>query len=293
MKRLLAVLSLVCSLSALAADSIEDVLKHLTKPDPAPVKAYIAEHPDAPDADKAEHVLAAIYSVTGQKAEAAKVFQHSYEKLLAKKDTAILKDIRDAIRDWVEACIEAGQRDRAKEIIVRIEKDFAGDKNERLILSALDIPRDELKIPLVGETMEIAFKATDGNDVNLAAMKGKVVLVEYWSTTCAPCVAEFPKIKKAYDNFHNKGFEVIAVPLDEDRAKLEGFLKKRDLPWPQLFASGLDAGWKHPLASKYGIHSIPQLFLIGKDGRIAAINPRRPGELEKRVSELLAKSVAK
>ena len=289
MKRICIAAAVLIALPAFAYDSIEDVIKHMTKPDPAPVKVYLAEHPNAPDADKAEEFLAAMYVMTDHRDEAIRIHEQRYEKMLAKKAGAKDGDLRNLIRDMLDACIEAGQRDHAKELIAKIEKDFAGDKNEKSVQNALIIPRDELKIPLVGETMEIAMKAMDGRDVDLAAMKGKVVLVEYWSTTCAPCIAEFPKIKKAYDAFHDKGFEVVAIPLDDDKAKLEKFLAKRDLPWPQLFASGLEDSWKHPLASKYGIHSIPQLFLIGKDGVIAAVNPRKPGELEKKVSEALAK----
>lgn len=289
MKRSIILAVIVCAVPVLADDNLNDVMKHMTKPNPAAVKAYLTDHPDAPDEAKAERVLAILYSMTGRREEAIKTFQHCYEKLVAKKDAASVQDIRDAIRDWLDACIEAGQREHAKAMIARIEKDFAGNKDEKRILAALDIPRDELKIPLVGETMEIAFKAMDGRDVDLAALKGKVVLVEYWATNCLPCVAEIPTIKKVYDRSHDKGFEVIAISLDDDKAKLESFLKKRDLPWPQSFTSGQESHWKAPLVAKYGIHSIPQLFLIDKQGKIVAVNPRGPGELEKKVSETLGK----
>jgi peroxiredoxin len=281
----------VSSSPASAFDSLDDVMKHMPKPDPAPLKAYLAEHPDAPDADQAERVLAAVYMATGHADEAIRIFERRYERMLAQKDAWKERDIRDAIRDLLDACSDAGERERARAAIARIERDFAGDKNEKAVLTALVIPRDQLKMPILGEAMDIEFTALDGREVDLAALKGKVVLVEYWATWCAPCVAEIPTIQKVYEKFHEQGFEVVGISLDTEREKLDQFVKQRKIPWPQSFTGGSDDHFKFPLVAKYGIHSVPALFLLGRDGKVAAVNPRGPGELERHVSALLAKEV--
>ena len=79
--------------------------------------------------------------------------------------------------------------------------------------------------------------------------KGKVVMVDFWATWCGPCLAELPRMKKAYADFHDKGFEIISVSCDENVEALNEFLKKNpDMPWPQLFDAS-NPGW-HALATK-------------------------------------------
>ena len=134
--------------------------------------------------------------------------------------------------------------------------------------------------------MEIAFTSLQGEKVDLAEMKGKVVLIDFWATWCAPCIGELPNVRKAYEAYHEKGFEIIAISLDKegDKEKLENFIKEKELPWAQCF-DGL--GWETPLVRKYGVAGIPATFLVGKDGKIAATNLRGPA-LEAEVEKLLA-----
>lgn len=140
--------------------------------------------------------------------------------------------------------------------------------------------------PAVGDTLAIAFKAVDGTKVDLSAMKDKVVLVDFWATWCGPCVGEIPNVKAVYDKYHGSGFEVIGISLDNDKSALKKFVKKNALPWPQSCSGD---GWDDDLAKKYGISSIPAMFLIGKDGKVAEVNLRGPGVLEKKVGGLIAK----
>lgn len=131
--------------------------------------------------------------------------------------------------------------------------------------------------------LEIQFKAMDGRDVDLASLKGKVVLIDFWATWCGPCLAELPNVKALYDKYHLKGLEIIGISFDQDQESVAQLVQNKGIPWPQYF-DGL--GWKNKYGQQYGISALPTLWLIDKQGRLASNNAR--GNLVPLVEQLLA-----
>jgi thiol-disulfide isomerase/thioredoxin len=131
--------------------------------------------------------------------------------------------------------------------------------------------------------LDLKFTAIDGHEVDLSKMRGKVVLIDFWATWCGPCVAELPNVLKAYEALHSKGFEIVGISLDQDRAKLDSFIKEKKMTWPQFFDG---QGWKNEISSKFGIRSIPAMWLIDKNGMLVSTNVR--GRLEEEISKRLA-----
>ena len=82
-------------------------------------------------------------------------------------------------------------------------------------------------VDIKGMPITLKFTAVDGREVDLSKMVGKVVLVDFWATWCGPCVAELPNVLKAYEKLHDKGFEIVGISFDEDKAKLESMTRKR------------------------------------------------------------------
>jgi thiol-disulfide isomerase/thioredoxin len=126
-------------------------------------------------------------------------------------------------------------------------------------------------LALPGNPMEIKGDLLDGSVFNQAAVAGKVVLVDFWATWCGPCIAEIPNMRAEYEKYHAKGFEVVGISLDEDRAEVEKFVTDNEIPWPIIFAG---KGWQDPVAQFYGISGIPQLVLIGRDGNVITLDVR-------------------
>jgi thiol-disulfide isomerase/thioredoxin len=134
----------------------------------------------------------------------------------------------------------------------------------------------------VGKPLDIRFTALDGREVDLAKLKGKVVLIEFWSTSCGPCIGEIPTVKAAYEKFHERGFEVVAISLDDKESVLRMFVAEKKLPWPQHFDG---KGWGNQFAVRYGIFAIPTMWLVDKQGNLRDAEAR--GALERRVEMLL------
>lgn len=101
--------------------------------------------------------------------------------------------------------------------------------------------------------------------------RGHYVLIDFWASWCGPCRAELPYLKAAYERFHPKGFEILGISLDSNREAWIKATQDEGLTWPQL--SDLQ-GWNNAAGRTYGIHSIPQLLLIGPDGKIVATGLR-------------------
>lgn len=159
------------------------------------------------------------------------------------------------------------------------------------ILAAKDCPA-ELKeavqamqdqLDRVGKPFALAFTANDGSKVDIASLKGKVVLVDFWATWCGPCVREMPNVVAAYERLHPKGLEILGINLDEDEAEMKQFVKKYKMPWPQYFDG---EGWANKIAKPLGVNAIPAMWLVDKKGVLRDLEAA--DGLEKKISDLLA-----
>ncbi len=144
--------------------------------------------------------------------------------------------------------------------------------------------KSELRlVQLRGKPFELKFTAVDGSPVDLAKLRGKVVLLDFWATWCGPCMAEVPNVVAAYKKLHAKGFEIVGISLDQNKAAMLRVTKEKGMTWPQYFDG---KGWENEISSKYGIETIPAMWLINKKGLLVSTEA---GEgLEEAVEKLLA-----
>lgn len=119
----------------------------------------------------------------------------------------------------------------------------------------------------------------------LKSKAGKVIYLDFWASWCAPCRTSFPLLNKLHEKLKAQGFEVIAINLDEDKAKAEKFLQE----FPVVFTVLRDA--KGEWADKYVVESMPTSFIIDKQGKVSYIHHGFTsddiGEIEQKVTALL------
>ncbi|MCG9133838.1 redoxin domain-containing protein [Candidatus Poribacteria bacterium] len=127
----------------------------------------------------------------------------------------------------------------------------------------------------------------DGKPISLEQYRGKVVLLDFRATWSSQCLEDTPNVKKVYDAYHDKGFDIIGISLDNDEKMLREQLKKHEIPWRQIYSG---KRWQSPIPQQYGIRNIPQGWLIDRDGTL--ISQRANGLLlEHLVSEAVGVEV--
>ncbi len=141
------------------------------------------------------------------------------------------------------------------------------------------------------ETVAVGKQAPDftmadneGGEITLSDLQGNVLLVDFWASWCSPCRAENPNVVAAYQKYHDKGFDILGVSLDNDRDKWLAAIEADNLGWHHV--SDLK-GWKNAASRMYGVMSIPHSVLLDKDGKIIAHNLRGE-ELHEKLEEIFS-----
>jgi thiol-disulfide isomerase/thioredoxin len=111
----------------------------------------------------------------------------------------------------------------------------------------------------------LEFTSLSGEHVNLANLKGKVVLIDFWASWCGPCRRAMPDLIETYKQYHDKGFEIIGINLDKDKTQLEKYMQELGITWQQYF-DGLV--WSNKIAKRFGIRGIPHIVLVDKNGAV-------------------------
>lgn len=149
------------------------------------------------------------------------------------------------------------------------------------------------RLELPGHPIEIAGKTIDGKDFDIKDLKGKVVLVDFWATWCGPCIAEMPNVLDNYEKYHDKGFEVVGISLDDNPEALQAFIDENNIPWATLFEEDeTKRGFENPIAQHYGITGIPTVILVNQEGNVVSLEAR-DDTLDELLAELLGPPLEK
>lgn len=124
------------------------------------------------------------------------------------------------------------------------------------------------------QPLQMEFIAMDGKKVNLEDYRGKVVLIDFWSIRCAPCIQEMPHVRALYDKYREQGFEVIGISAEDNASegRVKEIIQKQGANWPQLLDKSADVMVSY--LSLFNISSFPTVWLLNKEGVIVDRNAR-------------------
>ncbi len=139
------------------------------------------------------------------------------------------------------------------------------------------------KVAVGSEAPEITMSQPNGEVISLSDFRGQYVLIDFWASWCGPCRRENPNVKKVYDKYHEKGFEILGVSLDKAMQPWLNAIGQDGLEWRHV--SDLKF-WSSPVVAEYQVTGIPHTVLVDPKGIIVAKNLR--GEaLDLKLAQLL------
>ena len=113
------------------------------------------------------------------------------------------------------------------------------------------------------EPLALKFAATNGQEVDLAKLRGKVVLLDFWATWCVPCMMKLPEVLAVHKKYDAKDFQIVGISLDQDPKALEKVTRQKGMDWPEV---NDPKGFEGEIPGQFGLEVIPTAWLVDRQG---------------------------
>jgi peroxiredoxin len=233
-----------------------------------------------------QNALASKYVLAkkNQEAEAKELYKQLIE--LQKKGIVQIKGMIDTIQPSIAALYASNILNPDEEhaylsnLVSKLKKNYPKSRYVKRLGEYLK----SIEKWTVGQPApEIALNTPEGKELKLSDLKGKLVLIDFWASWCKPCRQENPNVVKVYNQYKDKGFEILGVSLDKNKKDWLKAIDVDGLGW--LHVSDLKM-WNSIAAQAYNVRAIPKTFLIDKEGKILAKDLRGEALKERIAKEL-------
>ena len=228
---------------------------------------------------------------------AAVLYVRSIEAKTSDEEAALIDELKETIGSGgstplyaakaarlVSGKLEKGSdRKRAAEVNRELGRLLSKSKDKEVAQIGEKMEGIARRLTLLGKPLELTGTAVAAGKFDWSKYRGKVVLVDFWATWCGPCMEELPNVVKNYELYHDRGFDVVGISVDEDKTALKKFLAEKEIPWVTLNSGGWD---QNAMANYYGVTSIPTAFLVNEEGKAVSVHARGE-ELSRQLAKLL------
>ncbi len=277
------------------------------------LRAFLAAHPDDPRALDARIRLTSIRAALGEMEKKPAEVQAALQELYAlEKSPATPRNRLPDVafrRISLQMQTLSGPPDKMREAIVTAARNYAArfpddKRSPRLLVEAAtqcdDDPRtmrellqsaqalsrepalnariadDMRRLEALNRPVAAKFTTTAGRTVDLAALRGQVVVLVFWAAESPPSLIWMQDFRRTMMNLPQDGVKTYVISLDTDRAALDEAIRTFDLPWPVQFDG---KGWENAVARPLGINAIPTVWIIDRRGNLRTLNARESYEV--------------
>lgn len=210
--------------------------------------------------------------------------------LLGNSGPAAQKKTYEQFRDYVRSKVKPDDNDlkmvllagqnleqfadgkMARDAYLEFARILKEKKNDALNVWITMLEANAKRTDLPGKELVVKGKTVTGENFDIKSCRGKWTLVYFWTSWDASCRQEYPYMRKLYLDYREKGFEIVAISLDEDREKMAAFIRENEVPWINLWD---DENRSSPVAvQQYGISSIPTMLLLDREGKVISMEAR-------------------
>tara|TARA_R110002073_G_scaffold75697_2_gene184579 strand:- start:11056 stop:11982 length:927 start_codon:yes stop_codon:yes gene_type:complete len=154
----------------------------------------------------------------------------------------------------------------------------AKDDSRSILQHLMNLMSKTHKLKVGDECPSFAATTQSGVELNFKSLKGKVIVMHFWSSSCAPCLAEMPQLIETLSKLSLDEAVVVFVSLDEDKKRFEASLEKYGIPFHNVCDK---AGWGGPLARSFGVNQLPFDIVIDANGKVLSHSISQLSELTK------------
>jgi thiol-disulfide isomerase/thioredoxin len=226
-------------------------------------------------ADAADALVDKVKNLAKLPAEERKEVVAELKKTLAQSGGKIDSALANGLIGAAVNMEYGGQREVAGEMYADFGKLLAGASDPNVARGGRMMEGAVRRFKLIGNPMTVHGQTLQGKEFDWKNYKGKVVLVDFWAVWCGPCRAEIPNIIKMYEKYHDQGFEVVGISIDNTTDAPTQYMDKEKMPWTCVHDPSV--GKDQPkLSEYYGVFGIPMAILVDRDGRVVSTNARGP-----------------